>query len=114
MGGDEVERERRLVVGVEIGPVHRDEGLGTLADDLGHPRREQLPHDQALVAQEPVDLFDRMLGEQPASLSQRLANDRYRQRSTHHHTQGSIRERADTLCMEIIGECLPKIALYEL
>ena len=37
VGGDQVQRQRRLIVGVEIGPVHRDDDRLPLANDLRHP-----------------------------------------------------------------------------
>jgi len=37
VAGDEMQRERRLIVGVEIGPVHRHDDLAPLAHDLVNP-----------------------------------------------------------------------------
>ena len=34
MPGDEAENKRRLIVGVEIGPVHGDDGIAARADRL--------------------------------------------------------------------------------
>jgi hypothetical protein len=63
VAGDEMQRERGLIVGVEVGPVHRHDDFASAAHDLAHPRPEQVPGDHAGVAQQPVDLFDRRLGE---------------------------------------------------
>ena len=35
--GDEVQRQGRLIVGVEVGPVHGDDDRAALADHLAHP-----------------------------------------------------------------------------
>ncbi len=43
VAGDEVQGERGLVVGVEIGPVHRHDDRLALAHDLANPWREQVP-----------------------------------------------------------------------
>ncbi len=43
VAGDEMQRERGLIVGVEVGPVHRHHDLAPLAHDLANPRTEQLP-----------------------------------------------------------------------
>src|SRR5277367_2551931 len=64
---DEMQRERGLIVGVEIGPIHRNDDLAALAHDLANPRTEQVPGDHARVAQQPVNLLDRRLREQSPS-----------------------------------------------
>ena len=80
VAGDEMQRERGLIVGVEVGPVHRHHNLAPLAHDLANPRTEQLPGDHARVAQQPIDLFDRGLGEQSTRLRERLADQGNRER----------------------------------
>jgi hypothetical protein len=60
MVGDEAQSERRLIVGVEIGPVRRHDDLFAKADNFRHPRREHVPHHDASIAQQSIDLLDRM------------------------------------------------------
>jgi hypothetical protein len=45
----------------EVGPVHRHHDLLALADDVLDPRREQLPRRDTGIAEQPVDLLDRVL-----------------------------------------------------
>ena len=62
---DQAQSQRRLIVGVEIGPVHRHDDRLALAHDLANPRREQVPDDDPGVAQQTIDLFDACLSERP-------------------------------------------------
>ena len=57
---DQAQSQRRLIVGVEIGPVHRHDDRLALAHDLANPWREQVPDDDPGVAQQAIDLFDRV------------------------------------------------------
>src|SRR5271167_2087440 len=58
MVSDEVQRQGRLVVGVEVGPIHGDDDRAALADHLGHPGAEHVPYDDALIAEQSVDLLE--------------------------------------------------------
>ena len=104
VAGDEMQRERGLVVGVEVGPVHRHDDLAPLAHDLANPRAEQVPGDHARVAQQPVDLFDRRLGEQSTRLRQRLPDQGNRQRRPGHHPERSIGQRQHALGVQVVDE----------
>ena len=77
---DEVQGQRRLIVGVEVGPVHRHDDRLAPAHDLANPRREKVPHDEPGVAQQAVNLFDRVSVRQTARLRQRMPDDRNGQR----------------------------------
>jgi hypothetical protein len=54
---DVAERQRRLIVGVEIGPVHGDDEFPALAQGVIDPEREHGPDVDPLVAQETIDLL---------------------------------------------------------
>ena len=71
MVGDEVQRQGRLVVCVEVGPIHGDDDRAALADYLGHPGAEHCPYDDALIAEQSVDLLDGVLGEPTSRLEPR-------------------------------------------
>ena len=104
MAGDEVQGERRLIVGVEIGPVHGDDDPLARADDFPHPGREHLPDDDAAIAQQPIDLFDGVLVDEAARLRQRMANDRDSQRSAGHHPQRAVGKGFDALGVQALVE----------
>jgi hypothetical protein len=104
MAGDEVQGERRLIVGVEIRPVHGDDDLLARADDFPDPVREHLPDDDAAIAQQPIDLFDGVLVEETASLRQRMADDRDRQRAARHDAERAIGQGFDTLGVQVASE----------
>ena len=46
-----------MVIGVEFGPIKRDERLAPRTQDKGCPRRGQRLDIDSLVAQIPIDLF---------------------------------------------------------
>ena len=104
MAGDEMQRERGLIVGVEIGPVHRHHNLAPRAHGLPNPRIEQVPGDHARVAHEPVDLFDRRLGEQATRLRERLTDQRNRKRRPGHDPERSVGQREDALGVQVVDE----------
>ena len=97
-------RERGLIVGVEIGPVHSHHDLAPYAHDLANPRTKQVPGDHARVAQQPVDLFDRRLGEQPTRLRERLTDQGHRKRRPGHDPERSIGQREDAFRVQVIDQ----------
>src|SRR5271154_3354379 len=104
MASDEVQGERRRIVSVEIGPIHGDDDLLAWADDFPHPGREYLPDDDASIAQQPIDLFDRVLVDEAARLRQRMADDRDRQRSAGHDAERAVGQRLDTPGVQVASE----------
>jgi len=64
--GDKAQDQRRLIVRVEIRPVHGDDNRLARANNFRHPRGEHVPYDNALIAQQPVDLLDRVFAKQSA------------------------------------------------
>ena len=104
MIGDETERQRRLIVGVEIGPVHGHDDSFALADNLRHPRGKEVPHGDAWITQEAVDLLDRVLAHQAPRLGERLADNRHRQRRTVHYPQRAVGQRHYALGVKLADE----------
>ena len=68
MLGHQIERERCLVVAVEVGPVHGDDDVVARPYQMWDPTREALPEVDAAVAEQAIDLPDRVLGHQVARL----------------------------------------------
>ena len=97
-----MEREGRLIVAVEIGPVHGNQDRLALPHHVRHPPGEAVPDVDALVAEQAVDLLDRMLGGKPARLRQRLADDRDRERGACHHPQRRTGQRGHPLGMQVM------------
>ena len=102
MRGHQVERERRLSVAIEIGPVHGDDDLASCSNHAGHPVREAVPDVDARVAEQPVDLLDRVLGDQTTRLRQRLPDRGHRQRHARHHTQRRPGQCLDPLGVQVV------------
>jgi hypothetical protein len=88
----------------EIRPIHRHDDLAPRAHDLAHPRAEQLPGNDAGVAQQPVNLFDPRLRENGAHLRQRLTDQRNRQRRRCHDPKRPIGQRLDPLGVQVVGK----------
>ena len=63
--------------------------------------RAAMFHGDGLVAQQTVDLLDRVLGEQASRLGQRSADHRDSQRRSHHHAQRRVGQRQHPLAVEI-------------
>jgi hypothetical protein len=95
MTGNQAQHQRRLVVEVEIGPVHRDQDILALANLMRHPAGETVPNVDAVVTQQPVHLLDGMLCLQASGLRQRLADQRHRQRGGRHCAERSPGQRSD-------------------
>ena len=106
--GDQIERQRRLVIGVVVGPIHDDQdGLG-VPDRLGDPRRKQRLSIDFVVADQTIDLLDRVLVAKIARHRQGVADRRYRQAHRLHRAIGCVRQRPDLPLMQRI----PEHALY--
>ena len=101
MTGNQAEHQRRVVVMVEIGPVHRHQDILTASDLMWHPAGETVPYVDAVIAEQPIHLFDRMLGHQTTSLGQRMADHRNRQRRRRHHAKRRTSKRIDTLGVQV-------------
>ena len=104
VGDKNVEAKRRLIVRVEIRPVHGDDNRLPRANNFRHPGSEHVPYDDALIAQQPVDLLDGVFAQQSTRLGQGLADDRHRQRLARHDADGAIGKRHHALGVNIFGE----------
>ena len=104
MAGDEMQGQCRLVVGIEVGPIHRHNDGLALADGVANPGREQIPNAHALVAQEAIDLLDGVLVGPPARLRQRMADHGDGERSAGHHPERGVRQRQHPLGAQILGK----------
>ena len=102
VAGHQLERQGGLSVGVVVGPVHRHHDVGARPDHLRDPCGEDVPRLDPGIAQQPVDLLDRMLGQKAASLSQRFADDRDAQRCPGHDPERRICQRIDPFSMNIL------------
>ena len=114
MAADQMQRKRRLIIGVEIGPIHCHDDLAALTNNLANPRTKQLPGLHARIAEQPIDLLDRGLRKQPARLGQRLANQRNRQRRPRHHPERAVGQRQNALGMQILAKNPAHILMNEI
>ena len=79
MPGHHIEGKRRLPITVEVGPVHGNDNLATRSDQMGNPVGEAFPDIDFLIAEQTINLLDRVLGHQTSCLRQCLPNHRHRQ-----------------------------------
>jgi hypothetical protein len=77
--GDKTQSQRRLIVRVEIRPVHGNDNPLARANNFRHPRGKHVPDDDPLIAQQPIDLLNGVLAQQTARLGQGLADHRHRE-----------------------------------
>ena len=97
MAGDEMQGQCGLVVGIEVGPIHRHNDGLALADGVANPGREQIPNAHALLLKEAIDLLDGVLVGEPARLRQRMADHGDGQRCAGHHPERGVRQRQHPL-----------------
>jgi hypothetical protein len=107
VAADEMQRKRCLVVGVEVGPVHRHHDLGARGDEVLHPGLEQIPDLDALIAEQPVDLLDRVFVGDAARLRHAVADHGHGERSVGHHAKRGVAQRQHTLGVQIPAEHAP-------
>ena len=103
VGRDQVQGDRGVPVGVEVGPIQRDDDLLGRREDIRDPVREQRPDVERRIAQEPVHLLDRVLGVQPARLGQARANRVNGQRDGVDHADHGVRHRLDPLGVQTLA-----------
>jgi len=63
MAADQRQHDRRLVIGVKVSPVHGDNDIRALPDHMRHPSLQQVVNVNPRVRQQPIHLFDGMLGQ---------------------------------------------------
>jgi len=68
---------------------------------LANPRAKQVPGDQARVAQQPVDLFDRRRGDQSPRRRESLPDEVTCEARPRHHPERAIGQRQDTLGAQV-------------
>ena len=101
---DHRQHDRGLVVFVEVGPVERGHDLGTVADDEGDPAREQVPGQDAVVAEQAIDLLHGVLGLEPLRHRERLADRVDPESRAFQHAHRGPGERGHALRVEVVGE----------
>ncbi len=101
------QHEGRLIVGVEVGPVHRNVDFPIVTNGLTNPWREQAAEIDAGVAQQAVDLLGGVLGFQAVRLRQSQPDRRNRQRRRMQHPQHAIAHRCNPLGVQFAVEALP-------
>jgi hypothetical protein len=62
MRGNQRQHDGRLLVAVEVGPVHGDVDAGAGTDHIRHPAAQSGRNIDPLVGQEAIHLFDGVLG----------------------------------------------------
>ena len=99
---DQIEGQRRLSIMVEVGPVHGNDNLPARSDQMGNPVCETVPDIDVLIAEQAIDLLDRVLGHQTSGLCQCLTDHRHRQRCAGHDTQCRPGQRFNPLGMQVV------------
>jgi len=72
------------------------------SDPTGSPVGETVPDIDVVVAEQPVDLLDRVLGHQSPRLRQRLPDHGNRQRRAGHHAQRRPGQRIHSLGVKVM------------
>src|SRR6516162_3227857 len=104
MACEEGQHDRRLIVGIEVGPVHGDLDALTRSDDGRHPEHKQFLDINSRVREQPIDLLDGMLAYTSLRQSQSVADGAHGQGCTGHHTNGGVCQRLNPLRMQAFAE----------
>ena len=112
MIGDQRQHDGRLVVCIEIGPIHRHHDGGAGADDVGHPQGQDFIDLDAVVGQQPVNLFGRVLGRQAARRREAMSDRGDGERCTVQDTEGGVAQAFDAFGMQIVFEHAAEHAVH--
>src|SRR5215831_17962822 len=104
MACEQGQHDRRLIVGIEVGPVHGDLDALTRSDDGRHPEHKQFLDINSRVREQSIDLLDGMLAYTSSRQSEPVADGAHGQGCTGHHTDGGARQRLNPLCMQAFAE----------
>ena len=112
MIGDQRQHDGRLVVSIEIGPVHRHDDGGARADDVGHPQGQDLIDFDAVVGQQAVHLLDRVLGRPAARRGEAMSDSRNRERGAVQDADRGIAQAVDAFGMQVVFEYAAEQAVH--
>jgi len=104
VAGQQRQHDRRLVIGVELGPIQGDHDAVPAAHHIGHPVNQQCINIDPTVGQHSVHLLDRMLGQPSARQCQPLADHADRQRCRLDHPQRRPGQRLHALGVQVIAK----------
>ena len=62
MAADQRQHDRRLVIGIEVGPVHGDNDLRARPDRMGDPSFREFVDVNSRVREQPIHLLDGVFG----------------------------------------------------
>src|SRR5271165_4569826 len=85
-------------------PTLLSRGRRAGTDDEGHPQGQDVIDFDAGVGQQPVDLFDGMLGQQATRGGQAVADGRDGERAAVQHAEGGVAQAVDALGVQIRTE----------
>ena len=104
VAGLQADDQGAVVILVKLGPVHGDDNLFALGNDIGHPILKQEPDVELGVGQQAVDLFDGMLAVNTAGNREAIANGMDGERAGAEHALGCICQREDALGMHVLAK----------
>ena len=93
MGGDDAQDERRLPIGVEIRPVHRDDDLLSIRHDNECPICKVIPNNKLVIAEQAVYLLGCMFRDKTTCLSKRMTNNWDGEGGASYDAEGGVRYR---------------------
>ncbi len=95
-----------------VGPIHRHDDGGAGADDVGHPQGQDVIDLDAIVGQQPVNLFGRVLGCQAARRGQSMADGGDCERGAVQNADCGIAQAVDAFDMQIVFEHAAEHAMH--
>ena len=108
---DQVQRQGRLVIGVEVRPVQRHQRFFSLGEHVRHPGVKQIPHLDPGVAQQPVHLLDGVLLPQPAGFGEPDPDRVHAEAPLGQRSDRRAGQRLDALCVQVLLEEILELRL---
>ena len=106
MARDEIASKGRMIVGIELGPVERDNDLLPRTDHEFRPRMKQQPDVDPAIAQHAIDLLDPMLLAVVRCVGVPATDCMHREHRRIHGPHDTVRQRKNTHRVKVIAEDL--------
>ena len=104
MVGDQRQHNRRLVIGIKIGPVQGNNNFRARPNRMGDPSLRELVNVNPWVRQQPIYLLDGMFGQSSPRQREPLPDRVHRQRGAADDPERGVRQRINPLGMNILAK----------
>jgi hypothetical protein len=104
MVADQRQHNRRLIIGIKVGPVHGNNNIRARPNRMGDPSLREFVNVNPRVGEHPIHLLDGMLGQFSPRQCQPLSDRVHRQRGAAYDPKRGVRQRINSLGMNILAK----------